>query len=211
MTTLHTSANTQYAGTPLEEAERAMIFLHGRGSSADDTLQLADHLRLTKTACVGLQATNHTWYPYSFLAPEAQNQPWLDSAIELVHHTLDDLNEQGFANADIYLLGFSQGACLALESVARRPTKYGGVFALSGGLIGLGVNQRTYEGDFGQTPVFMGCDAADPHIPKERFLDTADVLKTLNANVEAVLYDNLGHTINQDEIEWVNAILINGV
>ncbi len=204
---MHSTANTVYAGTDIANAEKAMILLHGRGGTPQDLLGLTQHLDLPGFALVAPAAARNTWYPTSFLAPEQQNQPWLDSALDLVHATITELEESLGDSKKIHLMGFSQGACLALESAARRPKAYGGVYALSGGLIGLGANQREFPGSLENTPVFMGCSDIDPHIPKERVLESEQLLRKLGAQVTASLYPNFGHTVNQDEIDQVQAIL----
>jgi predicted esterase len=204
---LHPVTSALAAGEPIERADRAMILVHGRGSSASDILSLVPHLALDGFACLAPQASGHTWYPNSFLAPEARNQPHLDAALAAIHALVARAEEAGVPAERVFFLGFSQGACLALESAARNPRRYGGIFALSGGLIGLGLNRREYTGDFGGTPVVMGCSDTDPHIPKDRVLETADVMRELGAQVDATLYTDFGHTINQDELDRVNRVL----
>lgn len=204
---MHTTKNTLYTGEPLPEAKKAIILLHGRGSNPHDMLGIANLLKLDGFAIVAPSAHQNTWYPRSFLAPEKENQPWLDAALKVVHDTILDVEQTLGGSEKIFVLGFSQGACLALESTARLPKKYGGVFALSGGLIGLGVNQREFEKGLDGTPYFLGCSDVDPHIPKDRVLESSNVLKEQGAEVETVLYPNFGHTINQDQIDRVQKVL----
>jgi len=203
----HRPDATRWSGAPLARASRAMILLHGRGAPPEDVEELARHLHTEGMALAAPAATGRTWYPRSFLAPESENQPWLDSALALVHGTLDTIEAAGITPERTFLLGFSQGACLSLESVARRPCRYGGVFALSGGLIGLGVNRRDFPGDLAGTPVVMGCSDVDPHIPRERFEASARVLVGMGADVRATLYPGFGHAVNQDEIDQINGVL----
>ena len=209
----HNPNNLVTRGTPLEEARKVMVMVHGRGSNAEDILSLAEYIDQDNTAgqrmaFVAPQATQNTWYPYSFLAPVEQNEPGLSSALDVVKSVVARLHDElGYAYADIYLLGFSQGACLALEYVARNPQRFGGVFALSGGLIGAEGTLSGYVGDLAQTPVFLGCSDVDSHIPKERVLESERIFKTLNANVLTKLYKNFGHTVNDDELIVVNRII----
>lgn len=203
----HHSSNTVRSGTPIASAKGAMVLLHGRGGDPRDLLGLAGHLDTEGLALIAPAATGRTWYPQSFLAPEAQNQPGLDSALELVHVTLNELEQHLGGSENIYLMGFSQGACLTLEAAARRPKKYGGVFALSGGLIGLGVNTRAYTGSLDETPVFLGCSDIDPHIPLERVEESTKVLTNLGANVTEIIYPGFGHTVNQDEIDHIKTLM----
>ncbi|ANH82777.1 phospholipase [Niabella ginsenosidivorans] len=196
-------------GKELSEAEKALILLHGRGASAEDILSLAAHLQLTGFALLAPQATNHTWYPYSFMAPVHENEPWLSSAIDIVQQTTAAAEKAGITKDNIYYLGFSQGACLTLEFIARNATQYGGAVAFTGGLIGDRINPHRYKGDFKQTPVFIGTSDPDFHVPVERVYATANILKQMNADVTEKVYANMGHTINSDEISLANKLVFN--
>jgi len=195
------------AGKSLEEAEAAMVMLHGRGASARDILALSEELRGEKFAYLAPQAANFTWYPYSFLAPIERNEPWLSSALNLVAEVLNQVSEAGVPVEQAILLGFSQGACLASEYVARNPRRYGGLVAFSGGLIGPEIKKREYSGMLEGTPVFLGCSDVDPHIPKERVQETAEVFTEMGAQVTANLYPGMGHTVNRDEIKHAREIM----
>lgn len=186
---------------------KVLIMLHGRGGNAVDILSLADHLQVADFTLLAPQATAHTWYPYSFLAPPQQNEPWLSSALQLLKEMVNDLQSKGVITANIYFLGFSQGACLALEFVTRHATRYGGVVAFTGGLIGDKIYPENYSGDFGGTPVFIGSSNPDFHVPVERVYATTNILKNKNANVTEKLYAGMGHTINQDEIDNANKLV----
>ena len=103
------------------------------------------------------QAAGSTWYPYSFLAPLQQNEPWLGSALLVIEGLVDEVQQQGVSAERLVLMGFSQGACLALEFAARHARRYAAVVAFSGGLIGPPGTPRNYAGSFEGTPVFIGC------------------------------------------------------
>ncbi len=203
---MHTK-NIVTSGKPLSEAKKALILLHGRGADANDILSLSAHFNVKEYALIAPQATNHTWYPFSFMMPPAQNEPWLSSALLLLQEQVADLNKAGIASENIYFAGFSQGACLTLEFVARNATKYGGVAAFTGGVIGDKIYAENYQGDFKNTPVFIGTSDPDPHVPVERVHATANILKSMNAAVTEKIYPNMGHTINEDEIKTANAIV----
>lgn len=195
------------AGKKLNEADKALLMIHGRGASAEDILSVSSHLNIKGFALQAPQATNNTWYPYSFMAPPVQNEPWLSSALSLLKEVLNDIIDQGIAADNIYFLGFSQGACLTLEFVTRNAIKYGGVAAFTGGLIGDKIYTENYKGDFNGTPVFIGSSNPDPHVPVERVYASANILKNMNAAITEKIYDNMGHIINQDEISTVNKLL----
>jgi len=195
------------AGKNLEDASMVLIMIHGRGASAEDILSLADPLEVNDFALIAPQATNHTWYPYSFLAPPSENEPWLSSALSLVNDIVKEVHAKGISSENIYFAGFSQGACLTLEFVTRHATKYGGVAAFTGGLIGDKIYPENYSGDLSGTPVFIGSSDPDPHVPVGRVNESAEILEKMNALVTKKIYKNMGHTISKDEISTVNNMI----
>ena len=195
------------AGQSLEVASKVLIMIHGRGGSAEDILGLSGHLQVNDFALLAPKATNNTWYPYSFLMPPSQNEPWLTSALQVLKEIVTDLETKGFTKNNIYLLGFSQGACLTLEFATRNATGYGGIVAFTGGLIGDKIYEENYAGNFQGTPVFIGTSDPDPHVPVQRVRDSELILQKLNASVTVKVYKGMGHTINQDEIDWANKII----
>ncbi len=200
---MHTK-NIITSGSALNQAEKALIMLHGRGASAEDILSLAGYLNVEGYALVAPQATNNSWYPYSFLMPLERNQPWLNSALNLISEIVKDINDEGISSENIYFLGFSQGSCLTLEFATRNARKYGGVAAFTGGLIGDKIYIENYKGDFGLTPVFIGTSDPDPHVPIERVNETSELIKKMDADVMLKIYGNMGHTISKDEIDSAN-------
>lgn len=199
--------NIQITGKPLQEADKALIMIHGRGAYARDILGIASHLNVQEYALFAPEATNNTWYPYSFMAPPEQNEPWLSSALNLVKEAVDAATEQGISAENIYFLGFSQGACLALEFVARNAKKFGGVVAFTGGLIGDKIDQDNYTGNFNSTPIFMGTGNPDPHVPIERVKESAIILEKMNAKVHLKVYNGKAHSVSQDEIDEANRLV----
>lgn len=194
-------------GKSLNEAEKVLIMIHGRGGSAQDIVSLSQHLNVKDYALLAPQATNGTWYPFSFMAPVEQNEPWLSSAVEMVEKTVQTALDAGIKAENIYFFGFSQGACLTLEFLARNAQKFGGAAAIIGGVIGEKIDRENYKGDFAQTPIFLGTSNPDFHVPVERVYATANILKEMNADVTEKVYANFGHSINQEEIEWANALI----
>ncbi len=193
-------------GTPLDQAKAAMLMVHGRGAGAEDILYLAEELDATGFAYLAPQAAGYTWYPQRFLAPLEANQPWLDSALKKLDRVIKQIAEAGIPTEQTFLLGFSQGACLALEYAARNAHRWGGVVGLSGGLIGPQIDPERYPDSLAGTPVFLGCSDIDPHIPKQRVLETAKMMEQLGAVVDARLYPGMGHTVNEDELETVRKL-----
>ncbi|MEM7347538.1 MAG: dienelactone hydrolase family protein [Chloroflexota bacterium] len=188
------------AGEALDKASAAMILIHGRGANAADILSLTQYIGGEGFAYLAPQAAAHTWYPQSFLAPIPQNEPNLSSALETVASALKMITEAGLPPEKIIIGGFSQGACLSSEFVARNAQRYGGLLGFSGGLIGPPETPREYEGSLDGTPVFLGCSNIDFHIPEARVHETTTVLTRMGANVTEKIYPNMGHTIIEDEL-----------
>jgi phospholipase/carboxylesterase len=192
-------------GKQTGEATKALVMIHGRGGSAEDILGLATYLPVKDFALFAPQATNNTWYPYSFMAAPKDNEPYLSGALALVKDTVAEVEASGIKPENIYFLG----ACLTLEFVTRNATRYGGVVAFTGGLIGDKIYNENYSGDFAGTPVFIGTSDPDPHVPVERVNVSADILTGMNAEVTKKIYKGMGHTISQDEINVVSELIFN--
>ncbi|HVH56537.1 MAG TPA: dienelactone hydrolase family protein [Vicinamibacterales bacterium] len=204
----HAGQPIRRQGPATAQARIAVILVHGRGDSASGILALADTLDLADVTWLAPQASGHTWYPYSFLAPMERNQPGIDSGLLVLEGLVAMLDAEGIDSSRLAVMGFSQGACLAQEFAARHARRYHAVIGLSGGLIGPPGTPRNYAGAFDATPVFLGCSDIDPHIPVERVHESADVFKRMNAVVDERIYPRMGHTVNADEIDAVRALLI---
>lgn len=201
------AAGIAASGAPLGRAKAAVVMLHGRGASAQSMLSFADVFALPDIAYLAPQAPGSTWYPYSFLAPFAQNEPALSHALATVAGVVSHLADHGCPPQRLVLLGFSQGGCLALEYAARHAQRYGGVVGLSAGLIGPPGTPRAYPGLLSGTPVFIGCSNDDDHIPLERVHESTAVLRRMGGDVAERIYPAMGHTINHDEVKHVRTIL----
>jgi predicted esterase len=183
------------------------IFIHGRGASAADILGIAPELGTDDVAYLAPQAAGNTWYPYSFLSPIPQNEPGLTSALNVIAGLVAKAAADGHASEHVIILGFSQGACLALEFAARHAKRYAAVVAFSGGVIGPPGTPRDYPGSMAGTPVFLGCSDVDPHIPLERVHESAEVFRRMGARVDERIYKRMGHTINADELAAVRELV----
>lgn len=195
------------AGKSLDQAEKVLIMIHGRGGTAQDILSMSGYLNVSEFALVAPQAAGNTWYQQSFLAPREYNEPSLSNALNTIKETVLDLEKAGFSKEQIYFLGFSQGACLTLDYVASNAARYGGVVAFTGGLIGEVVDHRNYHGDFDGTPIFIGSSDPDMHVPVSRVKESTVLLEEMGAMVTEIIYENMGHTISQAEITQVNKLI----
>lgn len=203
----HDEQPVERAGTQLEDASAAVVLVHGRGARATGMLGIATEVDQDAVAYLAPQAKQGTWYPQPFTVPIESNEPHLSSALGKLESVLETVEAGGISLERTVLLGFSQGACLSAEYAARNARRYGGVVTLSGGLIGPDDVPRTYGGSMDGTPVFLGCGDRDPHIPVERVHDSADVFRDLEADVTERIYEGVGHTVLEDELEFVRDLL----
>ncbi|QKG92538.1 dienelactone hydrolase family protein [Halorubrum salinarum] len=204
------------AGASLDDAAAALVLVHGRGATARSVVDLGEQLAGDREAAIlAPAAAGNTWYPNSFLAPVADNEPGRSSGLRAVGAAVDRAVDAGIARDRVLVGGFSQGACLASEFVARNPTRYGGLAVFSGGLIGetvavddyLAAGDESGDNPLAGTPAFVGCSDVDPHIPEERVHETTDVLEALGADVDERIYEGMGHGINDDEVAAVSELV----
>ena len=204
----HLGNEALHLGAAPGEANSAVVLVHGRGGSPEGMADFARALVRPDAAWMAPRAAAGSWYPHSFLAPIAANQPWLDSALLTLERSVSELQQvYGVARERIVLLGFSQGACLAAEFVSRNPGRWGGLAALSGGLIGPPGTRWNSDGGLEETPAFFGCGDPDPHIPRERVEESGSLFERRGAAVDVRIYPRLGHAVNADEVEAVQGLL----
>jgi predicted esterase len=194
------------AGEDLRSARAAMILLHGRGATAEDIMTVASEVQEPGWGYFAPQAADNTWYPNPFTAPLESNEPYLSAALDTVTRLVERV-EMRIPAQRIVLLGFSQGACLALEWTARHARRYGAVVGLSGGLIGPDDTPRDYAGAFDGTPVFLGCSDIDPHIPMPRVVEAGEVLKGMGAEVAVRFYPGMGHLVSFEELATIRELI----
>lgn len=196
-----------HEGLPLSKASKALILLHGRGGTAHGILSLADKLCEDDFYIAAPQAMNNAWYPHSFLEDEKLNEPYLSLSVKGIQDLIEEI-ALNIPKAKIFLAGFSQGACLALEVTARSATPYGGIVAFTGGLIGKVVDEKKYRGSFDRTKVFISNGDHDPHIPLKRSQESKTVMEKLGASVTLKIYEGRPHTIIEDEIKIVKETIL---
>lgn len=195
----------RHHGAALADANAVVLLIHGRGATAESILPLGDAVGLEAIAYVAPQAEGSTWYPQSFMAPTAANEPYLSAALLRIGGIIRALIESGVAAEKLAIIGFSQGACLASETVLRNPMRYGFLGVLSGGAIGPPGTPRDYTGSLEGVRGFLGCADRDAHIPLARVKETTAVFKAMGANVVEHIYPGTFHGVNEDEISEVRA------
>jgi predicted esterase len=194
-------------GPAIENANAAVILVHGRNAAPANILTIADALGVDRVVYLAPAAAHNTWYPYSFLTEMAKNEPGLSSGLGVLDTLVTWLEERGVPASKVVLMGFSQGACLASEYAVRHARRYGGVVAFSGGLIGPPGTTRDYPGSFDGTPVFLGCSDVDPHIPLARVNESEEVFRRMGAEVTKRIYPGMGHLVNEDELAFARTLL----
>jgi predicted esterase len=197
----HQGQPIRRAGQPVEHAQGAMILLHGKGASADNLIDLPELFECERITYLAPQAEQKVWFPSGVVDPISKNQPHVSASLEFLDGIVTALGEAGIPRERVVFMGFCQGACLALEYLVYRPGRYGAVFALSGALLGGDGRLRAHKGDLGRTPVFIGSSDIDFMVPRTRVLDSAEVLRRLNAEVTERLYPGMPHTINEEEVD----------
>jgi phospholipase/carboxylesterase len=197
-------SNWIQTGLSLADSKKAIIVLHGRGATAESILSLTSYLDLADFSVFAPQAAQRTWYPYGFMASDEGNLSALNSSLQQVSLLFQFLIENGKVPEQIYVMGFSQGACLSLEFTARNAQKFGGVIAFTGGLIGEKLEEKKYKGDFQGTPILLSSSAHDMHVPALRIHDSAQLLQKMGAEVSLSLFEDELHTIRPEELTWVN-------
>jgi predicted esterase len=208
---IHANQPLLTIGATSDEADRIVILLHGRGASAENMLPLADSLSMDDSRFLIPQAAQDRWYPQTTFGPLEANEPDLSSALSKVNTLVEEAIVEGFSENQIFLGGFSQGACLASEYVARNAKRYGGLFILSGALIGPPGMRRTYKGSLEGTPIFIGGSDVDPWIKHEWMSEAARVFRQMGADVDFRTYAGMAHTVNQDELDQVRVMLANSI
>ena len=181
--------------------------VHGRGAGPENVLDLVPALGHAGATYLAPAAANRTWYPFSFMADIAKNEPSLSSALSVLAALVSDVEGAGIARDHIVMLGFSQGACLTTEFAIRNASRFGGIVAFSGGAIGPPGTAWNHPGRFDGTPVFFGCSDVDAHVPADRVRESADVCARMGADVTTRIYPGMGHLVNDDEIAWARALL----
>lgn len=217
----HAGGRVAQAGASLTRARLAVVMAHGRGGSPEDMLGLAESLALPDVAFLAPAAAGGSWWPASFLAPIKANEPGLSSGLGVLDGVVERLEGGGFQPDRIVVMGFSQGACLALEYAARSGRPFHGVVGLSGGLVGTGEaagpprdelyghgpKQFAYDARLAGVSVFLGCHERDPHIPLARVQESAAVFERLGASVRVEVLPGAGHGVVVEEVRAVRGLL----
>jgi predicted esterase len=192
-------------GAPPARSKGVVLLIHGRGATAESILPLGEVLAFPDLTYLAPQAEGYTWYPQSFMAPTAANEPFLSQSLRRITEIIADILVSGTIPERLAVIGFSQGACLAAETVLRNPRPYGFIGILSGGAIGPPGTSHDYAGSLSGVRVFLGCSDHDPHIPLARVKESTVAFSRMGAQVTERIYPGSSHGINDDEITNLRA------
>jgi predicted esterase len=195
------------AGVPLGQGAAVVIMVHGRNAAPSNILDLVPRFERPDFTYLAPAAAGRTWYPLSFMAERAQNEPGISSGLWVLERLVAEVVARGIPKTRILLLGFSQGACLTAEFAVEHADRYGGVILYSGGVIGAPGTTWEYPGSFAGTPVFLGCSDVDAHVPKTRVDESAALFTRMGATVTERIYPGMGHLVNDDEIAFTRALM----
>ncbi|MBN3574527.1 alpha/beta hydrolase [Vibrio neptunius] len=196
------------AGAPLSDDNPVVILLHGRRQTEDDMANLIDKLALTEATYYLPSAPETTWYPRGFTRDLNDNQPLLDQGLEVIDQILQAILSQGVKRQRIWIIGFSQGACMAAEFVRRALQPLGGAIVYTGGLFGpecpvASAPKPVFEG----MPMLLSGSHTDTWVPAERVTQTATYFGQLGAQVHLEIASERAHHVSQAEIELARGLI----
>ena len=143
------------------------------------------------------------WYPGRYGDPLETNEPGLTRSVERTHWLVLDAAEGGRLGPEqIFIVGFSQGACVAVEYALRHPTSVAAIVVFTGGLMGPpGTQWKTAGGQsLRGLSVFLTGSDVDEWIEESRTRETARVLQELGAEVELRIYPGRKHVVSKQEL-----------
>ncbi|BCH24455.1 alpha/beta hydrolase [Mesorhizobium sp. L-8-3] len=194
-------------GATVSEARLAAVMIHGRGRTPEEMANLGEALAIDGVRYYCPEAPAGSWYPRRFLEPLEDNQPDLGRALSAIDALIERLGTTGFPVERVVLCGFSQGACLAAQTLMLRPAPYAAGLFFTGGLIGPpGTTWRSPERIPG-VPVLLTGSENDDWVPAWRVRETAAVLSGFGATVDTVIYEDRAHVVSDDEIRRARHLL----
>ena len=196
------------AGVPLGQAPGTVIMVHGRNAGPANILDLVPRLARPNLTYLAPAAANRTWYPHTFMTDITGNEPGLSSGLGVLESLLARTQAAGIPRSRVVLLGFSQGACLVAEFAVRHASRFGGIVIFSGGVIGPPGTRWDDSGRLDGTPAFLGCSDQDSHVPESRVSESTELFRRMGADVTMRIYPGMGHLVNDDEIAFVQELLV---
>jgi phospholipase/carboxylesterase len=188
-------------GAPVTDSPLTVVLVHGRGLNPEYMIEnVYERLGRSDLSYVLPAAEGDSWYPASFLAPLEENEPRLSFALERLRAVHATLTRLGRVDSEIVWMGFSQGACLSCEYVARSKVRMGALVAYTGGLIGPDEPSLTRPQNQAGMPVLLTVSATDPHVPVTRVNETAEIFRSAHADVSVVISHATDHVVTEGAI-----------
>jgi phospholipase/carboxylesterase len=194
------------AGVPLESARMAAVLVHGRDQDEREMLDVAARLGIADVAYVLPIAAGRSWYPGRYFDPLPVNQPWLERALDACDAAVARAHRAGMPDERIVVAGFSQGACVIAELVARRPRPWAGVAILTGKLLGP-AGERVMPAGVGGLPMFLCASRHDDWIALDDAVATARAFEAVGASVTFETYEDRAHHINDRAVDGLRRLL----
>jgi len=188
-------------------ARQLVVLVHGYGADGNDLLELGRlwQTRFPDTVFVAPNApdpaptgTGFQWFPISRLDPDETEKgtaaagPVLDAFLDA------ELAALNLAPENLVILGFSQGAMLALHVGLRRKVAPRAILAFSGLLAGQ-VPMPAPGGAW--PPIFISHGDSDQVVPPQMMFIALGVLQQIGAKADWHLARNTGHGIDPESLE----------
>jgi phospholipase/carboxylesterase len=190
----------------------AGVLLHGRGKTPEEKIDLAARFgNIGGIRWVVPEAeTPGSWYPGRVWDPRELNEPYLDEAVERCHEAVLEASERGRLKPErLVIVGFSQGASLALEYALRHPASVGSLIVLTGGLMGVPGSdwKSTAPPSLAGLRMLLTGSDVDDWIPEESTHEAARLFRELGADVQLRVYKGRPHIVSEEEIAEARSFL----
>lgn len=202
----HLSHPAVAAGVPLACARMACVLIHGRDQDEAVMLDVVERLHSDDIAYLLPVTAERSWYPGRYYDPVGENEPYLSWAIDACEAPLRMAGAAGMDDRRIVMAGFSQGACVLAELLARRPRTLAGAAVLTGSLLGP-PEERVRPARVDGLRMFFAVSRYDEWVALEDAEATARAFERSGARVAFEVYEDRVHHINDRAVAGVGALL----
>ena len=187
--------------------EQLVILLHGIGADGNDLIGLAPLYQrvLPKAFFVSPNAPfrfdmaqfGYQWFSLQDFQPNTRLIGVQGAAPVLNAFINSQLSRWQLNESDLVLIGFSQGAMMALHVGLRREKPLAGIIAHSGMLVG---EELLAEEIKSKPPILLTHGAIDEVLPVQALPLAEAALNKVGVDVEAHVMPELGHGIDENTI-----------